>query len=461
MLNGFLGLGGVILAVVLWGMGRTRSSSAAPASKEGLTLWLACLGLVLSGVAWTQWSTHPTAAYLVWGVSAGLVIGWLAQKWGQSSDPRGHAAIGLSLGASLVAFLSWRPGLVPPLLLLAGCVGLGASAVVARIQRSPGAMVGVYAAVISLPLAFLSILGGARRVPLLELSGGVVGLALALAAAVALVIPCDEKKQGIRVAVMASLTAILGWALSDAWLGIKGSDLLALAGAVAAALSLWALPEEDSDNRLLYGVVGMIFLGLATFGFSSASGWGLAMVTASLMGVLVFARAGRATLIASWLVALGALRVVREVYPASIRAFDIGQHYAFLGLLAGITLVLALVAWGQRRPPAIATLAMGLSGFLGLAAGMILLGARGSLGLIVGVLIGAGLAGFSRERCPSILAGASGACALLLAWMRPFDPWFSLARDTKLMVVGGLVTATLVLAGIAVKGSPASEVQTS
>ncbi|MBI5705975.1 MAG: hypothetical protein HZC36_03175 [Armatimonadetes bacterium] len=260
-----------------------------------------------------------------------------------------------------------------------------------------------------------------------------------------------ESGTGILFAAVFSGFAVL-IATRYVWIGHVWH--IALMASALALVVHWftASDNEGSPYTSLLGMV--IWLGVATLAFGLLRGFGMSI--ALLTAVLVFLILGDVRSIASLspLAAMTVYRVFKEWHQSAAKTLDIGQHYELIGFIAGMALIaLALEMRQRRREHPIASGAMALMLMALPILTAILLGAKGTVGLLVGsgfayVVLGSALHGLA----PFVLQMGLG---LLIAGT--YD-WYAslidLTRDQKvfaLEVAVPIVAVLLLLIGFLTK----------
>lgn len=233
--------------------------------------------------------------------------------------------------------------------------------------------------------------------------------------------------------------------LALAWLGAVG----------VAAVAAWFLAESSQSGTAI-GFAAIVWVGMSTFGFAEARGIGIAGI--SLIALLVATALNSRALVLSTLalVAVVVMRFVRLEFPDSTNAFDIGQHYALIGLVAGVILVAAASEW-PARASRFAGILLGAGLLAAIPASSIYLGQKGTVGLLVGLIIGPALASRAAGRAlPASTLGVAGVCGLLAA-NGPITEAMQVDREAKvrllLMIAGA--AAVLIGAAYAMAKSPA------
>lgn len=371
------------------------------------------LGLVVGAIATLvgSRSTTSSAAKVAWGVA----FGSMAHLFG--SQPGTGLAAAMLAGAGIASAIA---GCSMTALMLAVVVvadrigGLG----------SPSAM---------MPLA-----------------GSVFGLSIALSAVVSEV---DKKNHILKLVAAIGLPLVLGYLVTGVWLKDASLASCAMLGVGAGAVLHFLVSKDEAATSLTVGIASVISVGLATVAAALALGTGMAFSLMGAVSVLGILGNRKALLTLGPLFGLVMFRIFRTIYPETARAFDIGQHYALIGLLLGAILPLLLVDWDKTRKPAmsfsIAALLWGAVVIVATPALMAFLGAYGTVGL----LIGAGLAGViealrggSSTKALGVSVGMGGIVLLTYGWMASA---IDMTREDKVRVlIWAIVAIVILVAGI-------------
>jgi hypothetical protein len=263
----------------------------------------------------------------------------------------------------------------------------------------------------------------------------------------------------------AALALVLAWPLATRYFETPEVAGIVTLAVLAGALAAWALADAPRGQSLATLVGGILWVAVATIAFAYLRGFGMALAALSCVAILVFLDAPRAVLAAMPLLALAMFRVFRQANPELVRALDIGQHYALIGILAGALLVLAPLEWARAREAApgvrsgLAAAAMALGLLMALVAAIVLLGAKGAAGLLVGFGMAGLIASLQGVRgLATAAAGLGLALATLLAF-QPLAAAIDLARDERLiwLVRAGLLAAIPVAAALVIGGRARSQ----
>jgi hypothetical protein len=233
------------------------------------------------------------------------------------------------------------------------------------------------------------------------------------------------------------------------------------AGVVAALISALTVPE-GGKKPLWHGVSAVIWLSAATFAFSEAQGWGMA--GAAFAGTAVLVILGRTKLILALapVLVLSLYRLVREAHPETVSAFDIGQHYAMIGVLLGIMVILALAEFLQNtkfrdcRKPVLSASAAALAGASALIGAGVILGPKGVIGLLIGVGLAPAVHLLSQGARTAVLTMSCAGGVLVALSLPVFQVMQELTRaeKQKFLIAAAIMTALLVGASwLLVRGS--------
>lgn len=366
-----IGLGGA--AALVW-----RPAEDDRSHWAGALIGLAA-GLVVLGVAFGQglWSFAFSPA---WVGLAGLLV---LAGWRPGATVAGLGFVGGIVASDLGALGMQEQTLYLHLTL----VGVGALALVSGVGRS-GAAVG------------LAGFGGvAARYFLIPEPGATVG-AMPGAVLVAVVVLgiigsfVPENRETWKPWVGPALGLLLAGIVFGVGAALFGKDhvprtlMLAVLAAVATA---FAMPSGSKPDALRVGLAGLVWLGIATYAFSHSLTLGMSLALVAGAGAIALTASEAAYPMLAPLAGLVGFRLARNVYPEATRAFDLGQHYAVVGVVLAIVLVMVLgaafgrevKAGGWRIP--VATGAGWLLGVLAVLFSVMFLGAKGTTGLIVGI----------------------------------------------------------------------------
>lgn len=290
------------------------------------------------------------------------------------------------------------------------------------------------------PAVFLAAAGGLsafREEDASMLPAMVLGLTAVVAGGGALIFEAIKDRlkgfQGLASVVFFGAMAAGIAVVPDAAGKLAEAAAIAVASAVLALIMDWAFPAS-SRHKI---VAAILWLSAATFAFSQLQGYGLALAAFSAAVCLVLAR--RSDLLPT-LAPLGAFSLYRlylEATDNSARAFDIGQHYGMIGLLAGVLVVQAAasllegVVCDCKVPLLKGILASLFLGFALLAGGLVL-GDKGITGLMIGALVPGVLLASEKPRVGLAAFGIGIGCAATVALsMKGLLPFLDLPREAK------------------------------
>ncbi len=252
--------------------------------------------------------------------------------------------------------------------------------------------------------------------------------------------------------------AAIGLLVSGAWVLARRffflSDLgwVATGSALVALVVSWRLSGVNS-NASEFLIASILWVALATVAFGLLKGFGIAVAALSGTACLVAYGSRAGVLSIAPLLALSGYRTFRVLHPDSSRAFDIGQHYALIGLLLGLLLALGLLEWTRSSRTGARGLASNLFAALligtALCGGLILLGTRGSVGMLFGFGFLPVLAGLKGERAWTSVVPALALSAFLTLVFGPLGPELSLERSEKLRLLAILAGCGLVFGSCA------------
>ncbi len=252
--------------------------------------------------------------------------------------------------------------------------------------------------------------------------------------------------QVVAIAVLAGLS----WLVLSKYLGENDVALVSVVAIAATLVTAWAVPVER-QSVATWGMAAVIWLGMATFAFSTALGLGMA--AAGFLGVACAFVLGRRDLLPpiGILVGLAVYRLFRENNAEVVQAFDIGQHYAMIGFLLGIVVLVATAdALVRRRESGRFAYEGALVGLIAAAivvGSSAFFGPKGAIGLVVGLAVAPMVAQLTPARPPWTFAAAAVLqCAALVAY-RPLAFDTTLDREGKLKLLLWLTAGVIVLYG--------------
>ncbi|MBV6459682.1 MAG: hypothetical protein HONBIEJF_02834 [Fimbriimonadaceae bacterium] len=409
------------------------------------------LGLVLSALGWGFFrSTQPSIAMAMVGIGGGLLAAWLTDRFARP-DARSEAlaACCLAVGvigavASIVHREIWATG-------LGGVIGI---AVAGGALSKRWLMAG---SLIAFAVHIINQLNGLN--PAL---GSLVGIALVASGAIGWFAGSYRGLQGYGLTgVMWAVLAVGSYFLFasapqiSATIDRKDLSILLVGGVAVGALCCWANGEKPSVANL--GLQGLLWLAAATYAFTIGRGLAMGMVAMGAMGAAILA--GRPAVMAAGtpILALSAFRAFRDQSPDLSHSFDIGQHYALVGLLIGIVTTSALLEW-HRQGGGLdrnwwGRLAIGGMVVMVIVGALAILGPKGGAGMLIGFGISPVFAAISRVGTAGSLGiAASGMAATILGYpaVSALQDW---PTDRKMNMAIAVGIAILVLAGAAMQSA--------
>lgn len=430
---------GAALAVSLlfWRTNKTPDDADRPPPKFG-SMSAALLGAAAFAVAGYllgdrlggfHWAFLGIASGIAAATVHGLIVAFC--------DDSVSLAATFSVGAAVMGWLS-------PLavgkgetqsVLFASVVGAGAAA----LWNSRGEIAGGLDLVIVLAM-------GVACTSLGQIGGGEHGYlsasVLFLSAAIAIMMGVGigrriAPKQQSSAFLLASVLFVVGiWLVSERFLWRRDVAWCGSLGVAAALLSIW-VGSTTNGSSLKQLISAVIWLGVATVAFGLERGYGMA--AAAISGFAILGFYGSKSLCASMgpLIGLIIYRSFREAFPDASRAFDIGQHYAMIGLLVAVVasmLPSELVSqWRARafKSTGLFALVLGVALMVAAAGTITLLGAKGAVGWIVGCGIASVAAAFAGRSAYGVLAAGSGLACALGTLYSGLMKWIDLSRDQK------------------------------
>jgi hypothetical protein len=406
---------------------------------------IVALAVVVGSGPVTPWR-EPLAALLV-GLASSLLLFDLPAG---DSLPGRTASIG---AACLVLAVCFRETVAMPGVIFGFLAGAGGGAAIAAVVSGSWSSHDTF---IALYVGALGSLLGAAGPGDKAAAVGSVLLFGALAAGVAgWVVSQAARSWPSWIPAMVAWAAFVGAGVLFGQRYFQMTDVATLvAVGAAAALVTGAVVGGDGlpSRPWAFGLSAIVWLGVATVAFSVRQGFGMA--ACAIAGTSVALLLGHRRVLAAMapLLALVAMRALRETLPDAARAFDIGQHYALIGLIAGTTVALSGLAWAREaasRRDLPSTILVGAAAALAATVGVLFLGDKGSMGLVVGFALSPVFAGFVGLSAPGAVAAGTGLACASLAAMTSVGAVGEIDRDAKVALLLSASAAAAVLIGTA------------
>jgi hypothetical protein len=273
--------------------------------------------------------------------------------------------------------------------------------------------------------------------------GAILGLAATGIGVIMMVFPT----KGWRWVIGSVLIAGVGYLAAKRMVPAEGVALPAVLGALAGAVVMLQLPEDQSDP-LRMGIATVIWLGLATLAYGPGKGFGMSVALLTGLAVPLALGRGRVLISAGPLAAMLAYRVFEATNGKTGEALDIGTHYVLIGFAVGVVLPAIADEWRGRltRLPALGALLWCLL-FIGIP---VILSAVVEAKGVVGFVAGLGFVGLllvRREQVTAIpLALVTGLGAMATLVYNRMSVTQDLAKHEKQHVVAYAIVAIVVLA---------------
>ncbi len=307
-----------------------------------------------------------------------------------------------------------------------------------------------------------------------SLAGTLFGLAAGIAALIGLVSNRSEKKGAqfldalpgfLSVLILLILGFVVGNRVvesNEAWLIFDGAVL-------AAAITHWVIRPDGRYDSFAVLLSAVVWIGIATLAFSYYRGFGMSIAALGAVLTLITLGNVRALLAVGPLIGLVFYRVLRESHVDAVRALDIGQHYAVIGLAFGMVAALLPGEWIVRRArPGLGTSLGRLLWSVALGvlpvAMAVVLGAKGMVGFVAGL----GMAGFvdamrgSVTPLPLLFIGGSASIVVVAYdWLAKL---LDMTRESKQIAfywIAGCALVIGLLIAIVSKPDPEPEAQLS
>jgi hypothetical protein len=257
---------------------------------------------------------------------------------------------------------------------------------------------------------------------------------------------------------LAPLPILAGFLIGSVWLdSLAFGATLMLGGLVALVLHPVLTEREANHAPLLVGLAAVTGVALATVGFALAKGTGMALALLAAVAVLAILGNSRALVAMGPLLGVVLFRVFRSTFPETSRAFDIGQHYAIIGLLVGAIVPLVVADWMRTSgrdssrvgwQPAVAALLVAVMLIALPPFGVAFFAAFGTVGLIIGFGLAGLLESVRQGSSPVVLAVGAGLSGLLLLGYRWMGAFLDFTREDKVALLGWFSVGVLILGAL-------------
>ncbi len=245
-----------------------------------------------------------------------------------------------------------------------------------------------------------------------------------------------NQKPWIAHSLGVAVLVVLVWLSLDVYLGEESLGIVAALSVVLALISSWTC-QPGSNRTMPWGIVVLIWFSLATYSFSVAYGLGIAVCALCGVGTLLLLDRIDLLPAVGVLATFGFYRVFRETYPSIVEPFDIGQHYGIMGFIFGVLVMFALLDGlkaGRRADSFLGGVSKACIALAGLVVVLFIaafFGAKGAIGLVLGLGIAPALLMLTELRNPLSFVGAAGLqCAVLVAYT-PLAVELTLTKEAK------------------------------
>ncbi len=421
------------------------------------------LMVVGAGLAAAAWKLDSLGAWKtpVIGFASGLAVAAALLDFTDSEHP---TWAGAPLGLAAIAF-AVLPGLgvTDPLLYLGGAAGAAAAGAVTTLSgRSSASMAFVVCLLIAYAVGKLAPEGtpSDTQFAVLTVFGSALLSTILGEGLGALTkngrFPWPKPGTGLLMTLMLVILTSKQQSMPELAMIVPGASLVAVVLAVALG------SKDDSDPlKAVFGAMVWLAVGAAAFSFGKS--YGLAL--AGLSGVCATLISGNRRAIAMMAPLFGLLmvRLGRNLFPDMSQAFDIGQHYALIGFLAGVLLPVGLLSAGAKCRQAGqvlgrgAVLGYGLAALGSIALAVAFLGSKGANGMLVGLSVGP-VVGVVLTHSPAAAGTGLGLGGWCLAAIGSLSSSEDLTRGDKARLLAVYGLAILVVAVVAsILGRPKKE----
>lgn len=461
----------IAIAVAVASLALSRPPETKPSKANPLAALVFIVLLVIAGFVWKADYANLLPAALSFAV--GIAVAYVLRIVEGVRMSSAAAAFGFATALSGAAM--WLDPSYMQTVQLAAIAGLGFGAWLSGDLRSPKLTLPLSTATAA-AMIFAADFMGAKALQNEPggATGTMLGLAGAIAAMIALVANRSEKSasgslgfvQGfIGVGILLIFGYVVGGRLvesKEAWMIFNGS-------VVAAVLLHWVVRPDAKDDSLAFLIGSVIWIGIATLAFAFLKGFGMTIAATGAILTLLMLGNPRALLSAGPLIGLAFYRVLRESHPDAVRALDIGQHYAVVGVAFGVIAGLLPTEWIAKRYTE--TVQSGIGRLLWAVvlallpvAMAVVLGAKGMVGFVAGLGFAALVEGLRNgsSLIPVVFAGGLAAIvAVSYDWLSKLLDLTREGKQTAFLWIAGVAIVLGILIALVSKPSEETEPQLS
>ena len=255
--------------------------------------------------------------------------------------------------------------------------------------------------------------------------GTTIGLLAAIASLVSLVPKLKGALAGlVSMALIGSAAAFVIHTADDAF----HLYICIVVASITAFVTGIVIGEEDDLTRRTLMSIAWVAVLTVSFTLSQTAGLAIAVLIGALYAISIRSTAMVACLAPA--IGIAIIRMFRLMYHDAGRSFDLGKHYAVIGLCVGIAIPHLVTNAKFKVGSAGSHLFALLCGTVP-AIVLILTGAKGAYGLIVGLSVSALLPATKESRSIAPIAGMTvGLIGLLqYSWL---EHWFTETRNDRL-----------------------------
>ncbi|MEO7454450.1 MAG: hypothetical protein ABIV13_06775 [Fimbriimonadales bacterium] len=429
----------------------SSSKSAPGGSRTATPLWMSLIAVaIVYALGFGMKATLPGLVEVGHGVGIGVLATFAAYFLEPRTGRSPLAAMGMATLAGGVALL------LPEEMRMSVWLGMAIGGGIASACSAGGGSLGSdrLAAFLIAAVSGASALGSYRDgVDRAEMMPTLIGIIAVIALAA---VNFGSLSKWVKWLIVAVILVGAAKLIAMRFLFLGASFNVALGAVITAAVVAWLLENEDGKSHGPFAIATLIWLAWSTVAFGLLQGLGLGISTVFAATFLLAAGSYRGLLSMASLVALLFYRTFLEMYPTETRQIDVGQQYAVMGIVAGVVLPIAVGSWLGRAAdrfsgfakPAIAILA-GVIAVSMLIAADFVLGAEGTVGVLIGLALAPFVAGLGGGDRLGVLAAIGALAATVVATFKFAAPHLLMERADKIQILGWSIGISVVLIALA------------